>query len=148
MHARPPIALTTPPLTALALLALSTAITAGAARNARAGLRAPRPPSAAGHSPATAATTPRVRAGLRWPAGRIPYGTGRGPGSHLCPVPGCRQPVSPARFMCRPHWYQLPRPIRDTVWATWRSGNGTGTPEHTTALLAAISAASTAPARP
>jgi hypothetical protein len=72
---------------------------------------------------------------------RRPYGTGRGPGSHLCPVNGCRQHVSPDRLMCRLHWYQVPKRLRDIVWITWRSGAGVGTPEHTDAILAAVAAA-------
>ncbi len=40
--------------------------------------------------------------------------------------------------MCRPHWYQVPRPLRHTVWAAWRSG--AGTPAHTVAIRAAITA--------
>ena len=74
-------------------------------------------------------------------AARRPHGTGRGPGSHLCPAAGCRQHVSADRLMCRPHWYQVPKPLRDAVWATWRSGAGAGTSEHTAAILAAIGAA-------
>ncbi len=42
--------------------------------------------------------------------------------------------------MCRPHWYQVPKPLRDAVWATWRSGAGAGTPAHTAAIRAAIAA--------
>jgi hypothetical protein len=72
---------------------------------------------------------------------RRPQGVGRGPGSHLCPAIGCRQHVSPDRLMCRLHWYQVPKRLRDLVWATWRSGAGVGTPEHTDAILAAIAAA-------
>lgn len=44
--------------------------------------------------------------------------------------------------MCRRHWYQVPKKLRDAVWITWQSGNGVGTPEHTDAVLAAIAAAS------
>jgi hypothetical protein len=47
--------------------------------------------------------------------------------------------------MCRPHWYLVPKPLRDAVWATWRSSSGIGSPEHTAALLAAIRAASQPP---
>jgi hypothetical protein len=43
--------------------------------------------------------------------------------------------------MCRHHWYQVPKTLRDLVWSTWRSGAGTGTPEHTDAILNAIAAA-------
>ncbi len=73
-------------------------------------------------------------------AARRPRGTGRGPGSHLCPVVGCRRHVD--RLMCSRHWYKVPKPLRDAVWVTWRSGEGIGTPEHTDAILAAIAAAS------
>lgn len=76
------------------------------------------------------------------PVIRRPRGTGRGPGSHLCPASGCRRPVSPDRLMCRPHWYQVPKPLRDAVWATWRSGAGIGTREHIDMVMAAIAAAS------
>jgi hypothetical protein len=68
--------------------------------------------------------------------------TGRGPGSHLCPAPGCPQHVSADRLMCRPHWYAVPKPLRDAVWATWQSGRGAGTPAHTAAIRAAIAAIS------
>jgi hypothetical protein len=43
--------------------------------------------------------------------------------------------------MCRGHWYQLPRQLRDLVWATWRSGEGALSPEHLEAVRLAISAA-------
>jgi hypothetical protein len=42
--------------------------------------------------------------------------------------------------MCRPHWYQVPKPLRDAIWATWRSGRGAGGPEHAAAIQAAITA--------
>lgn len=73
---------------------------------------------------------------------RRPSGPGCGPGSHLCPAAGCRRQVSPDRLMCRPHWYRVPKPLRDAVWATWRSGAGVGTSAHAEAILAAIAAAS------
>jgi hypothetical protein len=68
--------------------------------------------------------------------------TGRGPaaGSHECPVRACPARVAPDKLMCRPHWYQVPRPLRDAVWATWRSGAGAGTPAHTAAITAATAA--------
>jgi hypothetical protein len=70
--------------------------------------------------------------------------TGRGPGAegHRCPVGDCRVTVGPDRLMCRPHWYSVPRPVRDAVWAAWRTGAGAGTPEHAAAIAAAIRAAS------
>jgi hypothetical protein len=68
--------------------------------------------------------------------------TGRGPaaGSHQCPIRRCPQNVAPDRLMCRLHWHTVPKPLRDAVWATWRSGAGAGTPEHRAAIDAAIRA--------
>ncbi len=74
-------------------------------------------------------------------------GRGRGPGGHLtglpkhacrCPVPGCGDLIDPSRLMCRRHWYRVPKHLRDQVWATWRSGHGTHSPEHQDAVRMAI----------
>ncbi len=58
--------------------------------------------------------------------------------SHICPGPDCTAHVADHMLMCRPHWYQVPRALRDEVWATWRNGAGAGTAEHTQAIHAAI----------
>jgi|HubBroStandDraft_4_1064222.scaffolds.fasta_scaffold307112_1 hypothetical protein len=80
----------------------------------------------------------------------LPAGRGRGPGSnptgeplsaHTCPVSGCKEQVDPSRLMCRGHWYQLPRQLRDLVWATWRSGERALSPQHLEAVRLAISTA-------
>jgi hypothetical protein len=60
--------------------------------------------------------------------------------AHNCPVNGCPQHVSSRMLMCRYHWYAVPRPLRNAVWAAWRGGEGVGTPEHTVAIRAAIDA--------
>jgi len=82
------------------------------------------------------------------PVGReLPAGRGRGPGSKLtavqpafrCPVSGCGEQIDPSRLMCRDHWYQVPRKLRDLVWATWRSGEGALSSEHLEAVRLAIS---------
>lgn len=68
---------------------------------------------------------------------------GRGPAvgeAHRCPVAGCRARVPYHRLMCKLHWYQVPRPLRDAVWATWQSGAGAGTAAHTAAIEAAVRA--------
>ena len=70
--------------------------------------------------------------------------TGRGPGrparigQRRCPGPGCAELVSASRLMCRDHWYQVPRPLRDEVWRTWASGAGLLTAEYHAARQAAI----------
>lgn len=41
---------------------------------------------------------------------------------HVCHWPGCGATVPPAIFMCRPHWYALPKALRNRIWATYRRG--------------------------
>jgi hypothetical protein len=74
-------------------------------------------------------------------------GRGRGPGHPLtslpakvsrCPVPGCREPIDASRLMCRNDWYLVPKPMRDQVWCTWRSGQGESSREHKEAVRKAI----------
>lgn len=42
--------------------------------------------------------------------------------THTCHAVGCTAPVPPKMFMCRQHWYALPKPLRDAVWAAYRPG--------------------------
>jgi hypothetical protein len=42
-------------------------------------------------------------------------------------------------LMCRAHWFMVPKPLRDDVWAAWH-GPGGGSPEHTDAIAAAAEA--------
>jgi hypothetical protein len=86
----------------------------------------------------------------------LPAGRGRGPGAPLlalphrasrCPVPRCGDQIDPSRLMCRTHWYRVPRPLRDHVWATWRSGHGGASHEHRAAVLMAIAACDDLPTR-
>lgn len=46
--------------------------------------------------------------------------------------------VRPDMLACRPHWYSLPRSLRNRVWAAWANGEGAGSPEHTAAVADAI----------
>jgi len=41
---------------------------------------------------------------------------------HTCHATGCERPVPPEMFMCRPHWFSLPKSLRDRIWATYRPG--------------------------
>jgi hypothetical protein len=75
-------------------------------------------------------------------------GPGRGPGGLLtalgrqgfCPAHGCGARIDFSRLMCRDHWRLVPWELRGRVWATWRSGEGTSSPEHQAAVRAAITA--------
>ena len=74
-----------------------------------------------------------------------PSGPGNGPGqprpgARRCRIPGCTATVSPERLMCRPHWYQVPKHLRDLIWATWRSGAGVLSPAYRHAVRQAITA--------
>lgn len=42
--------------------------------------------------------------------------------SHTCHWPGCLREVPPAMWGCKPHWFMLPRTLRNRIWATYRSG--------------------------
>lgn len=44
------------------------------------------------------------------------------PGRHTCHWPGCRTEVPPKRWGCGRHWFALPKPIRDAIWAAYRPG--------------------------
>jgi hypothetical protein len=41
---------------------------------------------------------------------------------HLCHHPACDREVPPRLLACRSHWYALPTPLRDRIWATYRPG--------------------------
>jgi hypothetical protein len=43
-------------------------------------------------------------------------------GGHQCHARNCDTAVPPRMFMCRRHWYMLPKAKRDAVWATYRPG--------------------------
>lgn len=43
-------------------------------------------------------------------------------GLHHCHWPGCDKACAPAMWGCRAHWFQLPRHLRDKVWATYEPG--------------------------
>lgn len=48
--------------------------------------------------------------------------------AHHCHWPGCEKQVPPAMWGCRPHWYTLPKALRDRIWQTYKPGqevNGT-----------------------
>ena len=42
--------------------------------------------------------------------------------AHTCHATGCTREVPPAMFMCKPHWFSLPRRLRNAIWATYREG--------------------------
>ena len=41
---------------------------------------------------------------------------------HNCHWPGCERQVPPAKWGCSPHWFKLPKDIRDAIWRAYRPG--------------------------
>lgn len=37
-----------------------------------------------------------------------------------CPAPDCGRKIKPGMFACKPHWFEIPKDIRNEIWATWR----------------------------
>ena len=42
--------------------------------------------------------------------------------SHSCHSPGCTREVPPRMFMCRAHWFALPKRLQDAIWREYRRG--------------------------
>lgn len=42
--------------------------------------------------------------------------------SHTCHWPGCEREVPPSMWGCKPHWFALPKALRDDIWRTYRPG--------------------------
>jgi hypothetical protein len=42
--------------------------------------------------------------------------------SHHCHWPTCKREVPPAMWGCKPHWFRLPKYLRDKVWAAYVPG--------------------------
>lgn len=42
--------------------------------------------------------------------------------NHHCHWPGCEKQVPPAMWGCKPHWFKLPKALRDRIWRTYAPG--------------------------
>jgi hypothetical protein len=42
--------------------------------------------------------------------------------AHHCHATNCKHAVPPQMFMCKRHWFTLPRELRRKIWATYRDG--------------------------
>ena len=49
-------------------------------------------------------------------------GNHRAETEHTCHWPGCTTVVPPAMWGCKPHWFRLPKRLRDMVWAAYVPG--------------------------
>ncbi len=43
-----------------------------------------------------------------------------------CTAEGCAVTVERGKLMCKGHWFSLPKPLRDEIWASWRAMNEGG----------------------
>lgn len=55
---------------------------------------------------------------------------------HTCHAQGCQEPCKPAYFMCRKHWFMVPKPLRDAVWREYHVGQEQGVAGVTRSYLA------------
>ncbi len=42
--------------------------------------------------------------------------------ARLCTAPRCAVEIQRGKLMCRPHWFELPRLIRQEINAAWKEG--------------------------
>jgi len=42
--------------------------------------------------------------------------------AHTCHAHECNRRVPPAMFMCKAHWFSLPKRTRDAIWREYRPG--------------------------
>jgi hypothetical protein len=41
---------------------------------------------------------------------------------HTCHATGCKVPVPPKMFLCRRHWFRLPKPMQAEIWDVYVPG--------------------------
>ncbi len=44
---------------------------------------------------------------------------------HKCYVPHCNKQVPDNQGMCKPHWFRVPKPLRDEIFRSYREKDGT-----------------------
>jgi len=42
--------------------------------------------------------------------------------AHTCHATDCHIKVPPEMFLCKNHWFLLPKVMRDMIWSTYRPG--------------------------
>lgn len=60
----------------------------------------------------------------------------RGKQSEPCRVRGCPNKRSKTELVCKAHWFDLPKPIRDQIWAEYKKMPGST--EHLRVCAAAV----------
>lgn len=66
--------------------------------------------------------------------------------AHTCHAEACTETVPPRMFMCRRHWFMLPKALRDEIWDEYVPGQESRkdpTPEYIDVAHRAIEAVAT-----
>ena len=42
--------------------------------------------------------------------------------THHCAALDCAAKIPRKMLMCKPHWYALPKPMRDAIWSNYQEG--------------------------
>jgi hypothetical protein len=63
--------------------------------------------------------------------------------THSCAAKGCNKQVPLKMLMCKKHWFMVPKPMRDTIWAEYSPGqendmSGLGNEAYMQAVKAAV----------
>jgi len=43
-------------------------------------------------------------------------------GFTTCHAVGCSERIPRNMLMCKPHWFKVPKPLRDEIWRTYKAG--------------------------
>jgi hypothetical protein len=54
--------------------------------------------------------------------------------THECPAPGCTKRVPHHMLACRRHYHDLPKVLRNRLYAAWDGGDGQGSDAHRAAI--------------
>jgi len=60
--------------------------------------------------------------------------------AHHCHATNCSRDVPPSMFMCKAHWFSLPKAMQRKIWATYRRGQEDDKQPSRAYCLAAIEA--------
>ena len=66
--------------------------------------------------------------------------------AHTCHAAACEAHVPPRMHMCKRHWFMVPKPLRDALWAAYRPGQERRmdpTPEYLLAAARCVHAVAT-----
>lgn len=58
--------------------------------------------------------------------------------TRTCAIATCPREIARGRLMCGPHWFAVPKPLRDEVWRTYDHGRGILSEPYLAAVDAAI----------